>query len=87
MANMETGFPRFEGETDKEYYARLDAALDGDDYEDPEDCEDAYAIDNLEPCDFEDDNTDAANDFDEFLDVWDWNDGDYFLEDLEESVK
>lgn len=78
-ANIECGFPRFEGETDKEYYARLDAALSGDDFnEEPE-------RDELDAIDDEHDSM-SIDDFDDLLDEWDWNDGDTFLDELEDCA-
>ena len=66
MANTVSGFPRFEGESDHDYYDRLDAALNGD------------AIDE-EP---ERDELDAIDGEAYLNDVWDWNDNDDFLDDL-----
>ncbi len=83
MANIESGFPRFEGETDHEYYARLDAALSGDDI-DEDDLIDEDTIDFDDEMYFDDWSERWPNDDDD--DVWDWNDNDDFLDDLEESA-
>ncbi len=81
-ANIEYGFPRFEGETDKEYYARLDAALSGDDFDDGPERDELDAIDDeVRIDDFDELYSDG--DFDE---VWDWSDNDAFLDDLEECA-
>lgn len=73
MANIESGFARFEGESDSEYYARLDAALSGDDFDEEEfdGSEFDYRFDDID--DYPIDEYDEVD--------WDWPDDDFGLDD------